>query len=40
LQNRDTWKTMCDRNREYAKEKFEISSVVKRLEHIYFEIAQ
>lgn len=40
FQNKDVWQTISERNRQIAKERFEISNVVKRLEQLYFEMSQ
>lgn len=40
LKNKKLWENICRNNEEVAMRKFEISAVVKRLEQIYFELAQ
>lgn len=40
LRNRDMWKSISQRNTRESWERFEIKSVVKRLENLYFDCAQ
>ncbi len=40
FQNREAWQRISERNKQKARDKFEIKNVVKRLEQLYFEIVK